>query len=46
VQATVASNDKLAREFGAVPETPIETGVERFVAWYRSYYRTPQRALT
>jgi UDP-glucuronate 4-epimerase len=46
VQATVASNDKLAREFGAVPVTPIEAGVERFVAWYRSYYRTPQRALS
>ena len=46
VQATIASNEKLAREFGAVPMTPIESGVERFVAWYRSYYRTPQRALS
>jgi UDP-glucuronate 4-epimerase len=30
----------LAREVGFQPDTPIETGVQRFVAWYRDYYRT------
>jgi len=30
----------LARAVGFEPATPIETGVQRFVAWYRDYYRT------
>ena len=38
VQATYAATDKLRAEIGYVPATPIEVGVERFVAWYRSYY--------
>jgi len=40
VQATSASTEKLRRIIGDAPFTPVETGVERFVAWYRSYYRT------
>ena len=39
VQATSASTEKLRRLIGEAPLTPVETGVERFVAWYRSYYR-------
>jgi UDP-glucuronate 4-epimerase len=26
-------------EVGFRPDTPIETGVRRFVEWYRAYYR-------
>jgi UDP-glucuronate 4-epimerase len=40
VQSNLASTEKLRRAVGDAPFTPIETGVERFVAWYRSYYRT------
>ena len=38
VRATYASTDKLRAEIGYAPTTPIETGVERFVAWYRAHY--------
>jgi UDP-glucuronate 4-epimerase len=27
------------RATGFQPSTPLETGIERFVAWYRDYYR-------
>ena len=39
VPATHADIAPLARDFGYCPATPIETGVERFVAWYMEYYR-------
>ena len=29
----------LARDSGFAPNTPIETGVAKFIAWYREYYR-------
>ena len=35
VVATYAEINDLAREVGFAPRTPIETGVERFVLWYR-----------
>ena len=38
VQATYASTEKLRAEIGYAPSTTIETGVERFVAWYRAHY--------
>jgi UDP-glucuronate 4-epimerase len=38
VEATFADVDDLEREVGYRPATPIEDGVERFVAWYRDYY--------
>ena len=38
VPATCADVDDLARDVGFRPATPIETGVGRFVEWYRSYY--------
>jgi len=28
----------LSREFGFEPSTPLEAGIQRFVAWYREYY--------
>jgi UDP-glucuronate 4-epimerase len=36
---TYADIDDLVREFGFTPRTGIEEGIERFVAWYRSYHQ-------
>ena len=38
VRATYASTEKLRAEIGYAPPTAVETGVARFVEWYRSYY--------
>jgi UDP-glucuronate 4-epimerase len=38
VPATFADIDDLARDVGFRPDTPIETGIRRFVEWYRAYY--------
>ena len=38
VPATYADVDDLMRDVGFRPSTPIEVGVERFVAWYRAYH--------
>ena len=39
VPATYADVEDLATATGYAPRTPIEVGVERFVRWYRDYYR-------
>jgi UDP-glucuronate 4-epimerase len=39
VVATAADIADLADAVGFAPATPIEEGIQRFVAWYRSYYR-------
>ena len=39
VPATFADTSLLRRLTGFQPATPVSTGVERFVAWYRDYYR-------
>jgi UDP-glucuronate 4-epimerase len=39
VPATFADIADLTRDTGFTPATPIEVGVERFVAWYRAYHR-------
>jgi UDP-glucuronate 4-epimerase len=39
VPVTYAEIDKLAKEIGYRPHTPIEEGVSRFVDWYRAYYK-------
>jgi UDP-glucuronate 4-epimerase len=39
VVATAADIADLAAAVGFAPATPIEEGIGRFVAWYRSYYR-------
>lgn len=36
---TAADISDLARDVGFSPDTPIETGIARFVEWYREYYR-------
>lgn len=38
VAATFADTSALARDTGYAPSTPVETGVGRFVDWYREYY--------
>ena len=38
VAETHADVTPLERDFGFTPRTPIETGIERFVAWYRDYF--------
>jgi len=39
VVATYANVDDLIKAVGFKPSTPIETGVERLVEWYRDFYR-------
>jgi UDP-glucuronate 4-epimerase len=38
VPATFADIDDLVRDVGFKPDTPIETGIRNFVAWYRDYF--------
>ncbi len=38
VPATYADVDDLINDVGFKPRTPIATGIERFVDWYREYY--------
>ncbi|WP_247215061.1 NAD-dependent epimerase [Synechococcus sp. C9] len=38
VPATYADIEDLTNAVGFVPQTPIEVGIPRFVAWYRDYY--------
>jgi UDP-glucuronate 4-epimerase len=39
VPATYADVEALVQDVGFAPKTPIETGVQRFVAWYQDYFR-------
>ena len=39
VKATYADTSALAKAVGFSPSTPLEQGLERFAAWFRSYYR-------
>ncbi len=39
VQATQADVSDLERDVGFRPATTVETGVQRFVEWFRQYYR-------
>jgi UDP-glucuronate 4-epimerase len=38
VQATQADTNRLSSDTGYKPDTTIETGISRFVEWYREYY--------
>ncbi|MBU1183553.1 MAG: NAD-dependent epimerase/dehydratase family protein, partial [Proteobacteria bacterium] len=38
VVSTYADVDDLIRDAGFKPQTPLETGIERFVKWYIEYY--------
>ena len=37
VLETFADVEDLRRDFAFAPDTPLQTGIDRFVAWYRSY---------
>ena len=39
VPDTTADVSDFAGDFGFTPSTPVETGIERFVKWYREYHR-------
>jgi UDP-glucuronate 4-epimerase len=39
VPATWADVEDLAKDVDFAPRTPIETGVRRFVSWYREYFK-------
>jgi UDP-glucuronate 4-epimerase len=39
VPATYASIERLQAVTGFAPRTPLDAGLERFVAWYRAYHR-------
>lgn len=40
VEATYADTAWLREHTGFAPSTPLATGLQRFVDWYRAYYRT------
>jgi UDP-glucuronate 4-epimerase len=39
VPATSANTDALERDVGFRPKTTVETGIARFVDWYKQYYK-------
>ena len=39
VPTSYADVTALTRDVGFAPDTPIETGIARFIEWYRGYYR-------
>ncbi len=39
VPATYADIDDLVRDVGFKPDTPLETGIPKFIQWYRDYYK-------
>jgi UDP-glucuronate 4-epimerase len=39
VMATEADTSELHKATGFQPQTPVEEGIKRFVAWYREYYK-------
>ncbi len=40
VEKTFANVDALSEAVGFRPQTPIEEGIRRFVAWYRNFYQS------
>ncbi len=41
VPATYADTSALEASTGFRPSTPLEEGIEKFVAWYRDFYKVP-----
>lgn len=39
VKATYADIEDLAKDVGFTPHTLLETGIEKFVKWYKDYYK-------
>ena len=40
VPTTYADANDLMRDLGYKPSTPLDVGIERFVQWYREFYKT------
>ncbi len=40
VPATYADIDSLIKEIGFAPKTSLKDGIENFITWYKSYYKT------
>jgi len=38
VPVTYADTERLAHATGFAPSTPLESGLARFAAWFKSYY--------
>jgi UDP-glucuronate 4-epimerase len=45
VPDTYADVEDLVRDFDHKPSTPVEVGIQRFVDWYRSYFRESLQSL-
>jgi len=41
VLSTFADTDDLSSDIGFTPSTPIETGIKKFVEWYKAYFPFP-----
>lgn len=39
VHTTYASVEKLRDDFGYEALTPLDEGIERFIAWFKEYYK-------
>ncbi|MGE4617641.1 MAG: capsular biosynthesis protein CpsI, partial [Gammaproteobacteria bacterium] len=39
VPDTYAEVDTLVEDIGYSPGTPLEEGIEKFVSWYKEYYK-------
>ena len=39
VPATWANVDDLIKDFGYKPNTPIQEGVNKFIGWYKNFYK-------
>ncbi|MBX7135566.1 MAG: NAD-dependent epimerase [Fimbriimonadaceae bacterium] len=44
VVCTYADTDALRRDVGFAPSTPLADGLQKFVDWYKAYYRVDQTA--
>jgi UDP-glucuronate 4-epimerase len=38
VQITYADTERLERATGFTPSTPLDAGLAKFAAWFKSYY--------
>ena len=38
VYRTYADTSALERDFGYRPSTPLQSGIDRFCAWYKAFY--------
>ncbi|MCM3630981.1 NAD-dependent epimerase [Paenibacillus glycanilyticus] len=46
VEVTYADTESLEEQVGFKPETPLDTGLGKFVSWYKAFYEVNELALT